>query len=228
LGFKNNKDALGKWIWMDDSTQTQIAGVINNFYFEGVGRAVQPLALRSKAGAYNNLFISINAVNHAKVTSQLERIWKKLNPGKSFSYTWLDQKLRDSNNQSASISLLGFLAFMTVAIASLGLLGLVIYTVETRRKEISIRKIVGAGVNQLMILLSKGFVKLLIIAGLIAMPIGYILSIVFLQNFANRVEMRIGSVIICFLFLLSIGLITIISQTYRASSENPAKNLRTE
>jgi putative ABC transport system permease protein len=140
----------------------------------------------------------------------------------------MDQKLINDNDQSASISLLGFLAFITVTVASLGLLGLVIFTVESRRKEISVRKIIGAGIAGLMILLSRGFIKLIVIAGMIAMPLGYILSAIFLQNFANRVHTGLGSIFICFLFLLLIGLSTIISQTYRACTDNPVKHLRNE
>ena len=115
-----------------------------------------------------------------------------------------------------------------MAIASLGLLGLVIYRVEVKRKEISIRKIIDAGKKQLVIMLSKRFIKLLFIAGLIAMPLGYTASFLFLQNFVNRISFGFGSVLVCFLFLLSIGLITILSQTYKAAMENPVKSLRTE
>ena len=77
-------------------------------------------------------------------------------------------------------------------------------------------------------MLSKGFIKLLFIAGLIAMPLGYIAGFLFLQNFAQRVTFGPGTALLCFLFLLAIGLITIISQTYKAALENPVKNLRSE
>ena len=146
----------------------------------------------------------------------------------TFSISWLDEEINKSNSQRATISLLGYLAFMAIAIASLGLLGLVIYTIEVKRKEISIRKIIGAGKKQLIRMLSQSFIKLLFIAGLIAMPLGYAAGFLFLQNFATRVNFGILNVMLCFLFLLSIGLITIISQTYKAAVENPVKNLRSE
>jgi putative ABC transport system permease protein len=117
---------------------------------------------------------------------------------------------------------------MTVTIASLGLLGLVVFTVETRRKEISIRKIIGASVVQIINLLSKGYIKLLVISGIIAIPVGYLLSSFFLMNFANRVSFGAGSALIAFGFLLMIGLAMIISQTFRASIQNPVKNLRND
>ena len=170
--FKNNDDAVNKFIWINDSTQLQVMGVIKDFYYAGAGRGIRPLALRQKDGEYSLLNIS---VANANTLAQVQDAWKKTFPGRAFNYSWLDKELRQMNAQTASISLLGFLAFMTVTIACLGLLGLVIYTVETRKKEISIRKVIGAGVQQLMLLLSKGFIKLLLVAGLIALPAAEVL-----------------------------------------------------
>ena len=87
---------------------------------------------------------------------------------------------------------------------------------------------IGAGVQQLMLLLSKGFIKLLLVAGLIALPVGYVLSFIFLQGFANRIHLGFVWLLLCFGFLLLIGLVTILSQTYRASAANPVRNLSTE
>jgi putative ABC transport system permease protein len=170
----------------------------------------------------------VNAADKEQVIKQISIVWNKLNPHTPFTYEWLDKKIANREDQRDAYATMGFLAFVTVSIASLGLLGLVVYTVETRQKEISIRKVIGASISELMLLLSKGFLKLLLISGLIAMPVGYILSFFFLQNFANRVPFGLGTLLLSFLFLLSIGLFTILSQTYKASTENPIKNLRNE
>lgn len=220
--------STGKLIWIDDSTQLQVAGIVKDFYYAGAGRSIGPMALRQSTTGFEFVNISVAAGNKDKLISQVEAAWKKTNPGKPFTYSWLDKELRAMHSQKATVSLLGFLAFMTVTIACLGLLGLVIYTVETKRKEISIRKVIGAGVQQLMLLLSKGFIKLLMIAGLIAMPIGYVLSFIFLQAFANRIQLGLGWVLLCFGFLLLVGLFTILSQTYRAAAANPVKSLKNE
>jgi putative ABC transport system permease protein len=115
---------------------------------------------------------------------------------------------------------------MTIAIATLGLLGLVIYTVEVKRKEISIRKVIGAGKTQLLKMLSNNFLKLIIIAGCIAAPLGYMAGFLFLQNFSTRVDFGLFSVALCFFFLFIIGLVTVVSQTYKAACRNPATDLR--
>ncbi|HXS56575.1 MAG TPA: FtsX-like permease family protein, partial [Hanamia sp.] len=178
--------------------------------------------------ACNYLYVNTGEVGKKSVEARIENTWKTFTSAQPFSASWLSQDLEKSNSQSATISLLGYLAFIAVAIASLGLLGLVTYTVEVKRKEIGIRKIIGAGENQIVLLLSKGFIKLLFIAGLIAMPLGYIAGFLFLQNFAHRVTFRPDTALLCFLFLLAIGLITIISQTYKAALGNPVKSLRSE
>jgi putative ABC transport system permease protein len=180
-----------------------------------------------KAGAY--AFLNVRVARPGdEAAADLAAAWKKLYPHKAFVYYWMDKELEGRNNQTATLSLLGFLALTTITIGSLGLLGLVIYTIEVRRKEISIRKVIGARVTQILSLVSRGFVRLLLIAGCIALPIGYILSVLFLQNFANRSSFGIFHVLACFGFLLLIGSVTILSQTWRAATENPAPNLRAE
>ena len=228
FGFKNAASSIGKTIWLNDSTQVEVKGVFKDFYDKGAARDIMPLIFRNKAGAYNYMNILVDASAKENIIGQISSIWKNINPNTPFEYEWLDQKIAAREDQSNAYATMGFLAFITISIAALGLLGLVIYTVETRQKEISIRKIIGASVNQLMFLLSKGFLKLLVISGLIAMPLGYLASIFFLQNFANRVSFGIGSLLLCFMFLLIIGIITILSNTYRAAAANPVDNLRSE
>lgn len=228
LGFEDAASATGKTVWLNDTTQVAISGVLKDFYDMGAARNINPLILRNKAGAFNYINILVNASDQNKLIKQVSSAWRKINPHTPFEWQWLDKKINDRDDQSGTYAIMGYLAFITISIATFGLLGLVIYTVETRQKEISIRKIIGASVDQLMFLLSKGFLKLLLISGLIAVPTGYLLSYLFLQNFPNRVPFGTGSLLLCFVFLLTVGLITILSNTYKAATENPVKNLRME
>lgn len=228
FGLKDDQKAIGQKIWINDSTQLEIAGILKNFNYENAGRPIMPLALRNKKKAFNYLYLAVDGSEKKAFTEHVKQVMGTLAPSQSPDAIWLDEQLEKNNSQTATISLLGYLAFMAIAIASLGLLGLVIYTVEVKRKEISIRKIIGAESTQIIRLLSTGFIKLLFIAGLVAMPVGYTLSFLFLQNFADRVGFGAGSVLFCFSILLIIGLVTIVSQTYQAAIENPAKSLRAE
>lgn len=227
LSFKANADAVDQYVFIDDSTRVQIKGVVKDFYFHGTGVSITPMVLRMKAGSYAWLNIRVDHANES-VVNEIGAVWKKLYPHKVFSWLWLKKEIDSRHDQTATLSLLGFLAFVTITIGSLGLLGLVIYTIEVRKKEISIRKVIGARVDQLLSLVSKGFIKLLLISGCIALPIGYVLSFLFLMNFANRSSFGVFHLLVCFGFLLVIGLVTILSQTWKAATENPAPNLRLE
>lgn len=225
LGFKSNAAAIGQVLQVNDSTRLQIAGVLKDFTYENVGRNLAPLLLSYDTAQMNTLLVY---TDQPKAPMQIGGIWHKLYPQKAFEYNWLYDEISQGNSQRSSVSLLSYLAFMTIVIAGLGLLALVIYTTETRRKEIGIRKIMGAGVNNLIWLLSGSFVKLVIISGIIAFPIGYALSTLFLQNFANRVSVGAGSFALCLALLLVIALLAIISQTWKAAGANPANTLKND
>lgn len=228
LGHPMPADAVGTQYYLEDSTTVTVKGVIKDFYHRSVGNPLEPLVFRDRPSGFAEALVAISPAAHGEVKARIESAWKDLYPDQSPAIQWLDEKIADMHNPTADISLLGFLAFITVTVATMGLLGLVIYTVETKRKEISIRKIVGASVVQIMVLLSSGYMRLLIIAGAIAVPLGYALSTYFLMAFANRTAFGMGSLAFGFLLLMTIGLITISSQTFYAARQNPSQNLRSE
>lgn len=228
FGFASPAAALGQKLHINDTTQVEITGILRDFIYEGAGRPVYPLAFRQNSDAATFLYIQTDGGDkkamEQKVETAMENFQLKTKP----DIFWLDDDIKRSNSQTATISLLGFLGFIALSIASLGLLGLVIYTVQVKQKEISIRKVIGAGEKNIVRILSKGYIKLLLIAGLIAMPIGWLLAAMFLQNFVIRVSFGVMDVFGCFVFLLGIGLFTIVSQTYRAAVANPVVGLRAE
>lgn len=227
LNFKTSMDAIGKIIWLNDTTPVQIAGVLKDFYYQTLAVPLGPLVLRNRPKNFNFLLIKTNAASPTLV-SRIESIWKKNVPGQPFRSSWLKEDQLERQGAAGTVSMLGFLAFMTITIACLGLLGMVIYNTETRRKEIGIRKVMGATVAAIISLLSKSFLKLVVIAGLIAMPIAYILGYMFLHIFANHINVEFGSLIFSFLGLLALVLLTIGSQIYRVATANPVESLRTE
>lgn len=138
LGFKDTKDVIGQQVYIQDSIAVQVVGVVRDFHSEGVANQVSPLLLRNKQGMFRVMNVKVNTLASPDIIQKIELIWKKIHPEAVFAYTWFDKQMQAQHDQTATVSLLGFLASMTVVIASLGLLGLVVYTVETRRKEISI------------------------------------------------------------------------------------------
>jgi len=228
LGFTRPANALGQRLWVNDSTPLTVIGVTKDFTYEGAGRPIDPTAFRNKKGTCSYLYIDAGASDKKTATQRLAAAWHRVAPQQPFTSSWLDDDIAGMDSQSASLSLLGYLAFMAVTIATLGLLGLVIYSVETRRKEVSIRKVIGANQTQLVRLLSRRFIKLLLIAGAIGLPIGGTLSFLFQMNFAERPGNGWLAATACYIFLLCIGLITVLSQTYAAARQNPAPALKTE
>jgi putative ABC transport system permease protein len=228
LGFARPEDALGKKLSVNDSVSLDIIGIVRDFRYENAGKPINPVAFRNKPEIGKFLYVGTDGTNKRTMTKRIADAGRSMAPTTGLSIDWLDETIAQNDSQRAMISLLGYLAFIALGIATLGLLGLVIYSVETRRKETGIRKVIGAGNRQLVTMLSGRFIKLLLIAGVIAVPIGYTMSALFLQNFVSRVGSGLVSAIACFLFLLIIGLITVLSQTWRASRANPVESLRTE
>lgn len=228
LHIASPQAAIGKAIWIDDSVQVQIAGVIKNFFHRGMTNPYIPLVLRNKPTAFQYLVVSTATSLPATFLASVENTWKKQYPNQPFEGRWLQEEWMDRNSASGTVGMLGFLTFITITIASLGLLGMVIYTTETRRKEIGIRKVMGATVAAVMSLLSRSFLKLLFIAGCIALPIGYLLSFFFLNIFANRISIGADILLISFAGMLLIALMTIITQIYRVAIDNPVNSLRSE
>lgn len=227
FNLKTPGDAIGKSILLNDTLQVQIAGVLKNFHHQGLVIQTSPLMLRYRPQDFN--FVAVKTITYRPgIASEIESIWKKNFPQQPFTSSWFQQDLYARQSAGDTVSMLGFLAFMSITIACLGLLGMVIYNTETRRKEIGIRKVMGASVTAIVSLLSKSFIKLIMIAGLIGLPISYICGFLFLNIFANRVEIGFGSLIISFFGLMAIVLITISSQIFKVATANPVESLRTE
>jgi putative ABC transport system permease protein len=220
-------EVVGRSLIINDTTQVQIAGVLKNFHHQGMAVPIGPLMLRYRPQDYNFLVVKTVAANKT-VLSEIETLWKNNYPQQPFTSSWFREDLYKRQSASDTVSMLGFLAFMCITIACLGLLGMVIYNTETRRKEIGIRKVMGASVAAIVSLLSKSFVKLVLIAGLIGLPISYLCGFFFLNIFANRVNIGFRSLLLSFLGLVAIVLITISSQIFKIATANPVDSLRRE
>ncbi|MHA4809023.1 ABC transporter permease [Flavitalea flava] len=147
----------------------------------------------------------------------------------SFKYQFFDDQLASTSRGFFDlVSILGFLAFTAVTIACLGMLGMATYTTERRIKEVGIRKALGAENLGIMLLLSKDFIRVLVIAILIAAPLSYLLNTMWLRKFPNRVDFGLRTILSGTLILLVLGLISIGSQTFNAARRDPVKALKTE
>ena len=207
----------------------EVVGVVKDFHFMDPSRQLEPLMLRNRKKEFGYLTIRIRDKNIPETMAFLQDSWKKVNPDSKFEYEFFDQQLLMIHSMmSDTASVLSLLAFLAVLISCLGLLGMATYTAETRRKEMSIRKVLGSGVIQIIFLLSKGFLVLLAIAVVIAVPIAFLINSMWLQFFASRVSIGPLIILINVLAMVLISLMIVLSQAWRVSRANPINSLRSE
>ncbi|UFH54246.1 ABC transporter permease [Spirosoma sp. KNUC1025] len=220
--------AVGKTLWLNDSTDVQIAGVVKDFQFTTLAMKIHPLMLRYQPIDFRYLNVKVADGNPEAVKASIAQIWKRLNPYEPFEGVWYDTYLIDRHSHTDDISFMGLLIGFAISIACLGLLGMVTYTTQLRTKEVGVRKVMGARVDQVVWLLSWDFLKLLLIAGAIAMPLGYLATSFFLMTFAYHVTVGVGTLGLCFGIMLLLGGLTIGWRTYRTALTNPTDSLRAE
>ncbi len=219
--------ALDEIVSLNDELY-RITGVVKEFNYTHLEEPIGPFFFIPDAQYFNTANLKIASTDIAGTMSQLEDVWVNLQPNNSFTAAFLQEQLDNSYDfLKNAMTLFSFLAFLAISIACLGMLGMAMFSAETRAKEVSIRKIFGASIWQIFFSLSRRFYILLAIASFIAIPIVYLLfDQVILANFAFRVnigpvELLSGLVIVLFLGLASIG-----SQTWRVAKVNPADTLR--
>lgn len=213
----------------NDSVSMKVAGVVKNFHMNLDHDEILPLILQYQPGLFKYLNVRLASGNPGETVAKMERKWKQIDPTHSFRYQYFDDQLAATSQGFFDIvTILGFMAFLAVSIACLGLLGMATYTTERRLKEVGIRKILGANNSGIVLLLSQSFIRVLIWAISIAAPLSYILNTLWLRKFPNRVAFGLGTILSGTGILLLLGLVTIGSQTLRAARRNPVNALRTE
>lgn len=231
FGFQNAGSALNQVIYSEDSAQLQVVGVVKDFNFRSMEYAIGPVAFRYRPSAFNMLSIAVDSAAMDNVMADLRSTWKKVDAVHPIQVTTMENDIDQTyidNGFTDIVKIVGYISFLAITLACLGMLGMVMYSTQLKLKEVGVRKVLGASVKNVTILLSRSFIILIAISFLIGIPIGYVLGNFFLQNFA----FRISNAWVLVLFAIGItgllGLITICSQTIRAARANPVRTLRTD
>jgi putative ABC transport system permease protein len=220
--------AIGQSLWLNDSTEVSVVGVVKDFRFTSFAFSIKPLLLRSQPSQYRYVNVSVANGAETAVLTDANRVWKRLSPYEAFAGQWYDDFLQERHTHASDTNFMALLIGLAFSIACLGLLGMVTYNTQTRVKEIGVRKVMGAEVIQIVWLLARDFVKLLLIAAAIALPLGYMAGYAFLFNFAYHLSIGFETPGLCVGVLLLLGSLTIGIRTYRAALVNPANSLRSE
>jgi putative ABC transport system permease protein len=235
FGFASAQDAVGKWLAFEpdgEQVRFNIIGVVKDFHFKDLHETIEPFAFRfyndADAG-FNYMIAHSGGGNVGQSLSALESTWKKLNPNEPFEYSFLDQDFQKNYEaENKQGSLINYFTIIAIIISCLGLFGLATFTAEQRTKEIGIRKVLGASVHGVVGLLSKDFLKLVIIAVVIASPLAWFAMNKWLQNFAYQTSITWQIFALTTLITILIAFVTISFQAIKAAIANPVKSLRTE
>ncbi len=224
--------AVGKRItWFDDdhTRRGTIIGVVKDFHFQSLHTRIAPLIMNIGPRSFNYMLVKIGPNDMPNTLAHLERVWKKFDPEFDFEYSFLDADFDQLYHSEARIqTLFGYFTFLAIFIAGLGLFGLASFTTQQRTKEIGVRKVLGASVTSVVAMLSKDFLKLVLLANLFAWPVAYLAMNLWLQNFAYRVNL--GWRVFAFAggMALLLALLTVSAQAIKAARANPVEALRYE
>ena len=222
-------DAIGKTIIVGDSTQLAICGVVKDFLFKPANYAMLPMMLRYNPSNWYILNLAIASGNTIQTTSQLEATWKKLDPYHPLQGQFYEQDVQAMYADIRDIIwMIAFISLLGITIACLGLLGITMFTIQSKTKEISIRKVIGASPASLIKLLSKSYLQVMIIATLLAAPVAVLLGNRLLQEMSQRIPLGIGLFIPGISIIVLLSAFTIGSQTIKAAFVNPVNGLREE
>lgn len=206
-----------------------IVGVVKNFNFKSLAHQIEPLVLKLEPTRTRTVMVRLSNAQMQNTLAKLESIWEKVCPGLPFNYRFLDETYGSLYRAEQTISTLtAWFAALAVIVSCLGLLGLAAFMAGQMRKEVGIRKVVGASVISIVWLFSKAFVKWIIVSNLIALPLAYMIMTDWLQNYTYRKSIGIDLMAGTFAFSLLLALLTVLYQSLKTAHTNPAEVLASE
>ena len=223
MGLKN---PVGSTI-QKSGKNMQVIGVVKDFHFESLHEPIKPAYLFLEPG--NIIVVSVRSNNQRQTISAIQRLYEKYNSGFPFTFNFLDEAYQKQYDSETRVSALSkYFAGLAIVISCLGLFGLAAFTAQKRRKEISVRKVVGASVVDITAMLSKDFLQLIFISLVIALPVSWWVMSNWLQNFAYRINITPYVFVIAGISVVLVTLFTISFQSIKAAMSNPVNSLRSE
>ena len=205
-----------------------VIGIVKDFHIEGFDQPIRPMIMTVSNNVWFASF-KIAPDNKNATIDYIEAEWNKLEPSHPFRYQFLDDKFGALLRQQENFGrMFLFLTILAIIISAMGLYGLASYTAEQRTKEIGIRKVLGASVWQIMNMLTKDFIKLVLIANIFAWPVSYLIAKDWLTNFSYQIDIPILPFILATVVAVVIAVLTVSSQAYQAANADPVDALKYE
>jgi ABC-type antimicrobial peptide transport system permease subunit len=229
IAHRDPEKAIGTIVKVDGQ-QLVIVGVLKDFHYGSLENKIEPVMFRYAAEPGSYLNVKIDSKDLPGTLANIKSAWQKVDKVHELDAKFYDEQIEEAYAQfSLILKIIGFIAFLAICIASLGLFGMVVFTTETKLKEISIRKVLGASETGLIFLLCKGFLMLLVISTLIALPVTYLFfDKVVLTKFPYHQSISLTQMLGGSLMVMLFAFFLIGSQTVKAARNNPAKVLKSE
>ena len=206
-----------------------IAGVVKDFHFQDMHQKIPPLLMQYDKNWRERMYVRTTGKDASHAIAAAEKVWREYNAGYSFDYSFLDSEFNDLYKTDTHVGeLFNCFAIIAILISSLGLFGLVTFTAESRVKEIGVRKVLGAGVPDIVAMLSKDFLVLVLLAAAIAFPVAWYGLKRFLQDYAYRTELSWWIFVLAGIVTLLIAMFTVSFKCVQAALANPVKSLKAE
>lgn len=223
------ENPIGERFGYNSNSLGVIIGVIHDFHFVPMHQPIKPLAVRLRTDDMRFISIKVNPVRLSQTLRFIETRWKKIAPGFAFTYSFFDDAVNELYRSEERLNLsLRFFSVLAVFLACLGLFGLALFSIEQRTKEVGIRKVLGAGIIDIVTLLSKDFLRWVAAAALIAWPLSFYAASQWLQSFAYRTNLNLWIFAAATAAVLGVAVLTVTYQAIKAAVANPVDSLRYE
>lgn len=231
LGLR--KPVVGQQLEWDDENGrvyvVTVVGVVRDFHFSSFHQEIKPFGFILEVNNGSTFFVKVDPRNIGVTLKTIEKVWLERTPNRPFDYSFQDEQMAKLHIAEERFQrLFSWFTFLAIVIACLGLFGLVTATAESKTKEIGIRKVLGSSVAEIVGLLSKQFIKLVIVAMVIAMPLSWFVSSYWLQGFAYRIDIGWKVLTAAGVAILLIAILTVCFQSIKAALANPVNSLRSE
>ncbi len=229
FGFGSLEDAIGQNLIIKDSTTVNVVGVVKDYNYMMLYMEIQPLLLRYNPEDFTIAQVKLTGGNNMESIIALEETWEAFDPNHDFEYKYFSEEIAEFYGFFYDIVyIIGLISILSASIAAMGLFGIATYSIQTRLKEVGIRKILGASSGSIVYMLGKGFMILILVSTVIGGTLSYFGNQAWLDLFAYRINFGLDVLAIAFSFIAVIGALTIGFQTLRATSTNPSEVLRNE
>jgi putative ABC transport system permease protein len=227
LGYNNPADAVSTRLITSDQREFTIVGVIKDYHHESVRKPVDPILFFHRHPHEYGYYSFKAQSRQGNFLQDLEKIWRKHYPNDTFTYYFMDRFFEAQYQSDELFSrLLHLFSVLSIVVASLGLFGMASLSIVKRTKEIAVRKVLGASVSTILVMISKSYVRLIVISCVFAFPLAYYLTQQWLAGFTYKIEVSWWMIVVPGLLVLATTLLTIAGLSIRAAVANPARSLK--